>query len=706
MKKNKKYIAIPLLLATSTCLAFTDGEFDDSDEFGDFYSDAEFISIATGTKTSLNKAPAIASVITASDLKKRGVRNLVEALSMIPGLNVSRNSQIMSPKFNFRGITSTFSPQTLLMIDGTPLKSIVRGDNHITWGRFPIHSIERIEIIRGPGSALYGADAFAGVINVITKGPEHTKNNSGGISAGSFNRRNAWFNSSLDHNNFEASLNVEYSKADGHKNTIQQDAQFGLDVLANQQAGLAPVSLAPGPVNLGYELLDVFVKLKHNSFRVNLGIQERKNLGTGQGVTEALDPIGKFGGHKYILDVLHETPEFQSGWKLKSKISYYRSAQEVEQDLHIFPSGTFFGTFPDGLIGNPEWQEDNTTVNFKLENNKLNNHSISIGIGYSQADLFEVTERKNFFPDLSPRPNGVEDVSDTDEIFIPEASRNSRYIFAQDIWQLAPDWELTTGLRWDQYSDIGSTINPRLALVWSSSLNSTTKLLYGRAFRAPAFAELLVTNNPVSLGNPNLSPEIIDTYELGYSIKPNVSTTLNFNIFYYHIEDLITFVPDQSISTATAQNVGERDGYGIELESIISLSKSVHFNANYSFVKAKDNVLKSDVGDYPEHQFNAILDWNAWNNFDVNTTIRFVGDRGRSINDSRNDLDGFIDLSINMNFAIPEHKIDFSIGVKNLLDDDIFEPSNSPNSTSSTANIPFDLPQAGIAFHIELLKVF
>ena len=111
-----------------------------------------------------------------------------------------------------------------------------------------------------------------------------------------------------------------------------------------------------------------------------------------------------------------------------------------------------------------------------------------------------MTESKNFYADFSPRPNGVEDVSDTDEVFMPEADRESYFVYVQGVVQMAPDWELTAGGRFDDYTDIGSTTNPRLALVWSTSLNLTTKFLYGRAFRAPSFAELLTLNNPVALG--------------------------------------------------------------------------------------------------------------------------------------------------------------------------------------------------------------
>lgn len=707
MSGVKKLSIVLLFFLSYTTFTVAENEFDDiDDEFGDFYAGVEFVSIATGSKTSLDKAPAIASVITAEDMRKRGVRNLSEALATVPGLNVSRSSQVMAPKFNFRGITSTFSPQTLLMINGTPLKSVVRGDNHAAWGEYPIHSIARIEIIRGPGSALYGADAFAGVINIITKGAEAINNGSVGGAIGSFDSKSLWFNAAHQGLGYEVALNAEYSQSEGYKEIVQIDAQTALDAIANDVFNLPAVSLAPGSVNTSFEVLDIFVEAKISQFQFNLGLQERRDIGTGQGVTEALDPNGRFGSQKFIFDVKHETDEFESGWKLKSKLSYYRSAQTINENLHLFPPGAFFGRFPDGLIGNPEWQEDNTNFNLKADNAALKSHFISIGIGFTRADLFKVTETKNFYPDLSPRPAGIEDVSDTSEVFMPEASRNSGFIYLQDIWQISPDWELITGLRWDDYSDFDSTINPRLALVWSTSFRSTTKLLYGRAFRAPNFAELLVINNPVLLGNPNLSPEVIDTYEISYSIKVGQSASLNINGFHYQIDDFITFSPDSGASTSTAQNVGKREGYGLEVESSVNLFETINIKANYSYVKAKDKLLKDDVGDYPNHQLNAVIDWDINTYWHLNLTANLVGERLRTPHDIRKSLDGFTNLSLNLSYMNSSNGIEIALSAKNIMNDDIFEPSTGPSSEGGAVNIPYDIPQSGSAYYLNVSKAF
>lgn len=631
-------------------------------EFGDFYGGGAFVSIATGTQTKLEKAPAIASIITSEEFRNLGFRTLSEALSLIPGMNISRSSQMMAPKFNVRGITSTFGPQTLLMIDGSPIKSAVRGDNQIVWGEYPLAAVERIEIIRGPGSALYGADAFAGVINIITRGFNDDQDSTVGAYAGSFDTVSGWLNHSTKIGALELSLNLQITQSDGQDSTVESDAQTGLDILASDLAGLPPVSHAPGKVNTGHESRDLYLKGQYDGFGFDIALLDRSDVGTGQGIAEALDPVGKFGSHKHLFNLKYESANDQEEWNFSAKFSYLNATQEIEENLTLLPAGTLFGSFPNGLIGNPEYEEDKTSLSIKLDNSSITDHFFSIGFGFSKTELFNVKESKNFNPDLSPRTNGLEDVSNTSEVFIPEAKRDSKFLFLQDIWKIAPDWEMTAGIRYDDYSDFGSTVNPRAALVWSSSLNTTTKLLYGRAFRAPAFAELLTVNNPVALGNEQLSPEIIDTIELAYGYKDISKFTANINLFYYQIDDLITFVPDEGAPTQTAQNVGERSGIGLELETTFNLSEQIDASASYSYVKAEDDITGKDVGDYPNSQLKAKLRWSINSSWEMSSTLNWVGDRKGPSIDSR--------------------------------------------AVGGVPNIPYDIPQAGVAAYLKISKGF
>src|SRR5690606_20637364 len=136
------------------------------------------------------------------------------------------------------------------------------------------------------------------------------------------------------------------------------------------------------------------------------------------------------------------------------------------------------------------------------------------------------------------------EVTDTPFIYIPNQRRTIRHLSVQDEWSLLKDWELTAGVRYDDYSDFGDTFNPRFALVWQTSYNVTSKLLYGRAFRAPSFSEQFAINNPVILGNADVEPEQIDTLELSFEYRPTYDLTTRINLFTYDVEGLIDYVDD------------------------------------------------------------------------------------------------------------------------------------------------------------------
>ncbi|MBP7228918.1 MAG: Plug domain-containing protein, partial [Moraxellaceae bacterium] len=118
------------------------------------------VSIATGTPKPITSAPAIASVITAHDIEAMGAQDLDTVLEMVPGLHVSHGGFIYASRYFMRGIVSTYNPHTLVLINGIPQTSLFtgdRGERLVAMTGLPVQMIERVEIIRGPGSAVYGA---------------------------------------------------------------------------------------------------------------------------------------------------------------------------------------------------------------------------------------------------------------------------------------------------------------------------------------------------------------------------------------------------------------------------------------------------------------------------------------------------------------------------------------------------------------------
>lgn len=696
-----KLYAVFVLLVLACNAAFAENSLNSGVDFAGFYGDEDYVSIATGSTQPIAKAPAVASVITASQIRAMGARNIDQVLETVPGLHLTR-SPLYNSMYIFRGVNADFNPQVLMLINGIPITNLFQGDRNLVWTGMPVESISRIEVIRGPGSALYGADAFAGVINIVTKTPGEVKQNSAGVRVGSFDTTDIWFTGAGEKGELGYMGSIELTKSDGSDAVIGSDAQSLLDLITG-----TAVSNAPGSVNRSSENIELRVEATYKKLRLRAGSQIRNNIGDGAGAAQALNQGNKFSSQRFNVDLTYTDEEMFDNTLVEFQTSYFDTSQEVEGDFILYPAGStgpfldpfgvpIFPPFPDGVIGNPEIFERHTRFGVRLEHSGINKHRISAGAGYYDGEIDKITESKNFgfnpetmLPILPGDP--LVDVSDTPFVFLTEDSRDNSYVFLQDVWLLANDWELTAGLRHDNYSDFGSTTNPRLALVWSTSYKLTTKFLYGEAFRAPSFAQTRAINNPLILGNINLEPEEIKSYELAFDYRPNYELTLMTNFFYYDWTDIIQFVPDANNSNRTAQNSGEQTGYGMEFEAVWEATENVTLTGNLAVQNSTDETLDVPAAKSPEKQLYLRADWILSKGWRVNLRGNWVMDRNRLSDDLRPDVDDYalFDLSLRKTM---DNALEFALTVNNLFDEDAREPS--PNSDPMPF-IPNDLPLAG-----------
>lgn len=645
------------------------------------------VSIASGTETPLDKAAAITSVINADDIAAMGATDLDQVLETVPGLHVNHSDQVFSPKYVFRGITSSNNAQALLLINGIPTTTMMYGNRGNTWGGMPVKAIERIEVIRGPGSALYGADAYSGVINITTKGPQSFDGQTIGGRLGSNNTRGSWLESGHQIGSLEMGLVLEYQTTDGWNDTVEHDAQTNFDEIFGSSA-----SLAPGPVNTGGDQLDARFEMGEEQWTLRAGLQDRSNLGTGPGIAQALDPSGQYSSRRLNVDYSYRWSNLLEGFDLEARVSYFNITQDPEKDILLYPPGAFDGDFPDGLIGSPGYKENQARLDLSAVYRGLDNHRIHTGFGTFWADLYEVTERKNFNPDFSPKGSVVDVSDDPNEVWMPEEDRTNYYMFVQDEWKLAQNWQLVSGIRFDDYSDFGSTINPRAALIWATTDTITTKILYGRAFRAPSLNELYVSNNPVFTGNGELEAETIDTYEIGVSHQVTSRVLYGINLFYYEIDDLINAIPVTGFISSQYQNVGQRTGHGGELEITYQLSDDLSLKANYAYQTAKDERTGQSVGNAPNHQIYTRADWSLSPYWFLSSQVNWVGKQKRTAEDQRKPVSGSATLDMTLRTKGLWRGLDFSLSVKNIFNEDVRDPS--PFAEPS-APIPNDFPMPG-----------
>ncbi|MGL5986912.1 MAG: TonB-dependent receptor plug domain-containing protein, partial [Burkholderiales bacterium] len=230
-------ISAGLLLAWAGCSVA--GLSEDEAELAALYGDKSFISIATGAKQSTTRAPAVATVITAEDIAATGARNVDEALQAVPGMHVSVG-YIYDPVYAIRGVHTKYNPQVLMLLNGVPLTNPYLGNRGDGWSTIPAENIARIEVIRGPGSALYGADAFTGVINVITKTSADIDGTLAGARVGSYSSREGWIQHGGQLGPFQLAASLHVGKTDGPDETIASDTQSSLDQLFGSSASYAP----------------------------------------------------------------------------------------------------------------------------------------------------------------------------------------------------------------------------------------------------------------------------------------------------------------------------------------------------------------------------------------------------------------------------------------------------------------------------------
>ncbi|MEZ0121536.1 MAG: TonB-dependent receptor plug domain-containing protein [Candidatus Reddybacter sp.] len=665
----------------------------DEDELASFFGDEEFISIATGIAQPLSKAPAVASVITAKEIMQIGAMDIDDILETVPGLHVSRNIGY-APIYSFRGIHTTTNPQVLMLINGIPLTNLFHGDRNLAWGGMPVEAISRIEIIRGPGSAIYGADAFAGVINIMTKTSPEVSGTSVGLRYGASNSKNFWLQTGGSVDGLGYMAIIEGRKTDGSSEKIASDSQSILDLLSSANA-----SLAPGSINLEGEALDIRAELTYDKITFHAGSQIRKNSGLGAGIAQALDPSGQVASKRYNADLNYDNYNFTQNIGIKATVSYLQTSQEVDDDFILLPPGSTGSPFnpfpyPDGIIGNPEVYERHYRGDFISTFRGIDRHELMAGVGYYFGEIYKVKEEKNFGIDpatgLPIFGSPLVDVSDTPYAFLNENERENSHIFIQDVWHLADDWELTSGLRFDHYSDFGDTANPRIALVWSARHNLTVKALYGEAFRAPSFAETGEQANPAFLGNPNLEPETLKSYELAFNYKPTYDLTLDLNLFQYYWKDIIQFTPDIG-GTRTAQNAGEQEGHGIELEASWQVNDYLSVLSNYSWQKSEDEQNNADAANAPEQQFYIRANTSLPGGWNMTLQANRVMGRNRAFDDPRQDIDDYTTVDFTLRKSFLTDQLELSLITKNIFNDDAREPSPNGQPVPAITN---DLPLA------------
>ncbi len=666
----------------------------------------DIVSIATGKKQSILSAPATTHIIDSQAIQAMNAKDLDEILETVPGLHVSRHYFTGNPIYTLRGLHSFTNPHLLLLINDIPINTLMDGNRGRVWAGMPVEAIAKIEVISGPGSALYGADAVSGVINIYTKTAEELQGTKIGARLESFNTQATWLQHGTTWQDFNIGFSLEYFSTDGHKGLIQADQQSFFD----NKLGLS-ASNAPGNMNLAKQGYDLRLDVSRDLWRLRLGYQDRDDVGAGIGIVQALDNKGEYRDKRFNADLNYHNPYWSKDWDVKANVSFYRNSPLNSQGFqYLYPEGGFNGKYPDGYISWPTFKEQHIRLALSGFYAGFDQHLIRIGTGFYLGDMYHVDQTANFGPNPQtgePLPAGIAPVSFADQAFapMPEAQRKNFHAFIQDTWTLNKQWEITSGLRYDHYSDFGSTLNPRVAIVWKTTPKLTNKLLYGQAFRAPAFNELYNIHNPMMQGNPDLNPEEMETWELNFTYLPQKNLQLGLNLYYYQLAEKINYRANTNNSnTFNAQNAGEQETYGGELEMRWQINKAFSINSNYAYQHSHLIGRQTVDGAYaPEHQVYTGLHWKLNPAWTFNSQINWIGKRARTMNDTRDNIASHTLIDAGLRYQYKHW--DLRLGVRNLLNQAAKDPSPGPNMRGMLG-LPEDIPLAKRNYFFEVRYQF
>ena len=710
MQTPRKYTFCCLILLNTTAYATQD--IDDLMQLSPAELADISVSIASGSARSVSHSAAVTSVITAEQITAMGATELHEILETVPGIHVTIQPVTGDYNYTMRGIRNVTNAEVLLLMNGTRYSLPYQG-SHMAGMIIPVENIQRVEVIRGPGSAVYGADAFAGVINIVTKKAADIDGITVGARGGNADTKSSWGQYGGKWQGWDVATSLQYShNGVANDRIIGADFQTTLDMALGTQA-----SLASGAMQTQNERWNGHLNLQRKHWDLSFWAFNESDAGFRAGTGGALDKKGSVDGANYLADARYSTEDAIENWEFQAHASFLHA--DIDANIYNLPAGTRAPIGADGnitlkqplirLVNFPDGMRfvagfKNTVPSFEMTSiyKGFRNHQIRLITGFRYEEL-NTKEARNYGPGVLDGNNlnvstAMIDLNNSPNTFLTDHHRDIWSAALQDEWQFAEYWHLTTGIRYDKYSDFGTTVNPRVALVWDISSQLTSKLLYGQAYRAPSFLEQYQKNNPLFIGNPGLQPETIETTELAFDYRPTKNLRTAVNLYYFEIKNLISNPFSQQDMVLTETNTRGQKGYGSEFEWDWKFLENWNLRGNYAWQNGRDQTTQTRVTDVPIHHVYSALAWNFMPKWQIQTQVNWVGQRLTFANDPRPALNDYQTLDLTLNARKLMGNLDLTASVRNLFNAQGKEPSilaypsNLPISTQSfyfEANLHF-----------------
>ncbi|MDF2438645.1 MAG: TonB-dependent receptor [Bacteroidota bacterium] len=539
-------------------------------------------------KTQLeSEAPAMITMIPQSSFKELGAVTLIDVLKFIPGVEVSMGSD-GNYRIAIRG--SRKAGNILVLINGQQINDFYSGSAIFD---MPVDFIEKVEVIRGPGSAIYGSNAMAGVIHIFT-----ISQTSASVTGGTNTTLSANVNYSTQKDKNKMNLSLGYFQSNGSRQLLDTDK------VSNQSWSLTNLEksyetnrwnkdaylncqLVSG--DLHFQLFDIYRQQGTWVGPVYIAAPDSKLL-TNQLATNLYYDY-KVGDNIVITPKIYYNRNSHNFLKQEAPDKYISSLSgdlfEEGKLTHEKYTGTSYGSSLDIYI-------------------KANEHlDILTGSVFEDHSISDYELKRNY-KIVGDQYKG--NFGNYDDIKFTQNDKR-RLVFAYFIQAgyRIKKFTVTAGLRYDDYSDFGQSANPRIGITYNASQHIRFKGLYGKAFRAPTFQELYdnsTTGNEYGTkGNTALTPEDINTFELAAEI--NIKKVIfKYNVYYTENNNLIrVYDPHGGGSIGIYENIGDVKTYGNGASVVVEIKEGFSVFANYSqflstFKWNEKNVRASDIAFY------------------------------------------------------------------------------------------------------------
>ena len=608
-------------------------------------------------------APASVTVVTAEEIQKFGYRTLADVLRSVPGFYV-----IYDRNYTYVGVRGLSRPgdynaRILFLLDGHRVNDDIY-DGAYVGTEFPVNVdlIERIEIIKGPNSSVYGTGAFVAVINVITKRGRDLGGVEVSAAAGSWNsyKERASYGKRFD-NGLETLLSGSFYDSQGHTSLFYPE--FNSPATNNGIAENAD----------GEHAYNAFADIIYKDFDIHVVDASRtKHIPTASFGTVFNDPRTQTtDAHVYVDGQYRHA---FGKWETLARISYdwygYNGTYIYDYANRGVPPYTV-----NKDLGNGDWldlQWDASHLFFKR-------HSVTMGSEFRQ-DLRQ--DQSNY--DVQPFVNYLNDY------------RSARVwaLYLQDEFRLNKRLAFVAGLRSDWYQKSGNTLSPRLGLIFNPTSNTNIKANYSRAFRPPNDYESFYFDSRGDAGNSSLRPEKIRSYEL--DVEQHFGKNFSGTIAGY--DNRITGLIEHQVASITGfptfVNSGNIRTKGIELELRAKGPTGLQWAISHSIQSSRDLQTGDVLTNSPKQLGKANLTFPvARDGFFAGLEAQYTS-RRRTVAGA--DIGGFILVNATLLTKKLHKDFDFSASLYNLFDKQYAE-------SGGVEHLQTAIPQDGRSFRVKLV---